>query len=188
MSCILHLISTHAPRTGGDMGRGFLWERFLVFQPTPPAQGATVCGSRKTPDRPDFNPRPPHRGRPPVPAGPHLPVCHFNPRPPHRGRHGVIFAVDEIHSISTHAPRTGGDWGTVTKDYWGKYFNPRPPHRGRPRPHPAWAYPQRNFNPRPPHRGRLGDGHKGLLGEIFQPTPPAQGATASTSSMGLSSA
>ena len=102
-------ISTHAPRTGGDISISDLSPATLGFQPTPPAQGATLDCDDPEYIQANFNPRPPHRGRP-------LFCCwgsflsYFNPRPPHRGRR--LLAACRSKKC---------------------YFNPRPPHRGRPR-------------------------------------------------------
>ena len=85
------IISTHAPRTGGDFIRDAVVIAFIAFQPTPPAQGATfncsganhkVIISTHAPrtggdvkkstcfiEQNDFNPRPPHRGRLFLPGG-----------------------------------------------------------------------------------------------------------------------
>ena len=81
-------------------------------------------------------------------------------------------------TISIHAPREGGDVGTInglplrrvfqsTPPRRGRQramlhsqpimdFNPRPPRGGRPRPR-RWPDPHRHFNPRPPRGGATAD-------------------------------
>ena len=87
----------------------------------------------------NFNPRPPHGGRPAI----GFTGTHFNPRPPHGGRHPETLPAIH-HSVFQPAPparrATNGDHN----------FNPRPPHGG------PWGAPDLEyFNPRPPHGGRL---------------------------------
>ena len=197
-------ISTHAPRTGGDkcLLRPKLWAE--LFQPTPPAQGATAV---------------------------FVPVIFILRISTHAPRTGgdveKYLDLPEV-KISTHAPRTGGDRTRLHRfRYPSGDFNPRPPHRGR-RDDDFGAAAVRNFNPRPPHRGRHGCARQhSAAGQIsthaprtggdsflppggqrkryfnprpphrgrpilflglrsllagFQPTPPAQGATTGLSS------
>ena len=168
-------ISTHAPRTGGDGIGPDTYKGRYQFQPTPPAQGATKpckAGFRRfgisthaprtggdflPPERrwaeSHFNPRPPHRGRLKKSRWT-MPLSVFQPTPPAQGATIPWPYNPAAYSISTHAPRTGGDGWKFRKISRNFYFNPRPPHRGR---HILqviffWAV-------------------------IFQPTPPAQGAT-----------
>ena len=146
-------ISTHAPRTGGD--RVGLQNGILPF---------------------DFNPRPPHRGRPD--AGPVDAVDrYFNPRPPHRGRRP--FSVLRLCrlAISTHAPRTGGDpllWAVFST---GKIFQPTPPAQGATPGiyEPVIGSRISTHAPRTGGDDSLVAGNRGSA--EFQPTPPAQGAT-----------
>ena len=79
-------ISIHAPRTGSDL---VFWQgvpRYIAFQSTLPARGATGC---KFPSTNCYG--------------------YFNPRSPHgeRRRHGDLQARQ--NGISIHAPRTGSD-------------------------------------------------------------------------------
>ncbi len=171
------VISTHAPRTGGDLPVSFPPGRPRRFQPTPPAQGATITAEWMQD-----------------------PQYYFNPRPPHRGRLGQYYLVPFKQKISTHAPRTGGDGLTATALTMAEIFQPTPPAQGATRPPPRVENVLNHFNPRPPHRGRRIDCHSADNGgdisthaprtggdktsppgrkcfEPFQPTPPAQGAT-----------
>ena len=52
-------ISIHAPREGCDLGRMFEYARFLEFQSTHPARGATPGGLRPRSGHGHFNPRTP---------------------------------------------------------------------------------------------------------------------------------
>ena len=104
-------ISTHAPRTGGDLLDFVPLANIYEFQPTPPAQGATRESGCRCAMLLHFNPRPPHRGRPPT-ASKNSQKVHFNPRPPHRGRLYQLHYAGLTCRISTHAPRTGGDLPT----------------------------------------------------------------------------
>ena len=55
-------ISTHAPRTGSDLGENLTADS-VTFQPTLPARGATVTCYLHGKVRCDFNPRSPHGER-----------------------------------------------------------------------------------------------------------------------------
>ena len=122
----------------------------------------------------------------------------FNPRPPHGGRPGIFLAYkngraisihvlrmeDDISSdfahptalafqstssawrttfrplknythcyISIHVLRMEDDYKTIEEAAAAKDFNPRPPHGGRLQ-RPLERLKRENFNPRPPHGGR----------------------------------
>ena len=80
--------------------------------------------------------------------------------------------------VSTHAPRVGGDSSSRrSARSWGS-FNPRPPRGGR-RAGATCGGPRSCFNPRPPRGGRPSTSMACpvLHGNMFQPTPPAWGAT-----------
>ena len=130
----------------------------------------------------NFNPLPPHGGRP----------CHrsiqltgknFNPLPPHGGRlekNGFIYGVSYI---SIHSLRMEGDIGRCTAGITFGYFNPLPPHGGRPLFRSRFRFPRKfqstpsawretglllgdgggnsHFNPLPPHGGRPDSVHDG---------------------------
>ena len=57
----------------------------------------------------DFNPLPPHGGRPCRRTGSHSPLYHFNPLPPHGGRLSPIPRVLLVSAISIHSLRMEGD-------------------------------------------------------------------------------
>ena len=79
----------------------------MLFQSTPPSQGATCHRPGCRVGQPRFNPRPPHRERPAPPPS-WLAIARFNPRPPHRERPSYPFLFVALYC-----------------------FNPRPPHRER---------------------------------------------------------
>ncbi len=102
-------ISTHAPRTGGDPD-GLLEDvKNHLFQPTPPAQGATCDHFGSSAHRLLISTHAPRTG-----GDLHDKTGREYPK-----------------AISTHAPRTGGDSFFLAETSTGQYFNPRPPHRGR---------------------------------------------------------
>ena len=101
----------------------------------------------------DFNPLPPHGGRPCRRTGSHSPLYHFNPLPPHGGRRparsaGAVWqrfqstpsawretAIELLQNkgkdISIHSLRMEGDvknWCILVQL---RHFNPLPPHGGR---------------------------------------------------------
>ena len=79
----------------------------------------------------DFNPLPPHGGRPCRRTGSHSPLYHFNPLPPHGGRPllTVSWTVSLVFQSTPSAWReTGGSLFEVVDD---RHFNPLPPHGGR---------------------------------------------------------
>ena len=77
----------------------------------------------------------------------------FNPLPPHGGRppHSVI--TSNSTDISIHSLHTEGDRNGTAAHGWSLHFNPLPPPGGRH--HPAsFRKILRHFNPLPPHGGR----------------------------------
>ena len=84
--------------------------------------------------------------------------------------------------ISTHAPRTGSDGLGVTGFLLSKDFNPRSPHGERRQTDDGATTSIRHFNPRSPHGERHNASITAATLVVFQPTLPARGATASTSS------
>ena len=145
------MISTHAPRTGGDFRRPRI-KLPLCISTHAPAQGATQ-GDRPAAVSEGISTHAPRTG------GDDFPVLRsdcfllFQPTPPAQGAtvgfllrrsefdistHAPRTGGDQTSSrvppnntISTHAPRTGGDGLTDSDKKEGNYFNPRPPHRGR---------------------------------------------------------
>ncbi len=172
----------------------------FIFQPTPPAQGATVGLPLAGPARGDFNPRPPRRGRllknqnmmimakisthAPRAGGDscswvmQLMGVTISTHAPRAGGDVLICIVpSSISSISTHAPRAGGDPSHPAPTFRpAEYFNPRPPRRGRPLIQGSLSDGQRDFNPRPPRRGRPGAYWRPHMGtRDFNPRPPRRG-------------
>ena len=118
------------PPRRGRLVRAGAVDLILKFQPTPPAQGATISGMipfsrmpisthapraggdfRSLPRPPGqryFNPRPPRRGRHVIAT---LPVTSrvFQPTPPAQGATFRPLDCANGGKISTHAPRAGGD-------------------------------------------------------------------------------
>ena len=147
-------ISTHAPRTGSDMG-GRMNNLFLEFQPTLPARGATQTQRASITTFSDFNPRSPHGER----------HCHF------------VFGVG-VRRISTHAPRTGSDGDFIHLHASRCDFNPRSPHGERPRVRCNPYAPLIRFQPTLPARGATAQSSSCYAHRTkFQPTLPARGAT-----------
>ena len=192
-------ISIHAPRKGGDVGvaaegmyrinfnprppqggrrentrRRFRW---LIFQSTPPARGATVIVQH--PEKPlDISIHAPRKGgddRIPtfgvadIRISIHAPRKggdknesknktndqNFNPRPPQGGRPKGYQKTETKAKISIHAPRKGGDGqgrGGRQAEIGISIHAPR--KGGDPRPSDTAAAPS-DFNPRPPQGGRL---------------------------------
>ena len=58
----------------------------------------------------------------------------FNPLPPHGGRPSLQSAPDSTRNISIHSLRMEGDGCTISENQIRAYFNPLPPHGGRPLP------------------------------------------------------
>ena len=143
----------------------------------------------------NFNPRPPHGGRP-SPRGQRIRSLKFQSTPSawratcitlFRKVHGDIsihalrMEGDQICSnckdairISIHALRMEGDQVGCVESVSLQYFNPRPPHGGRP-----WSSPfdslNDNFNPRPPHGGRPCSWSRAGDPDYFNPRPPHGG-------------
>ena len=87
----------------------------------------------------------------------------FQSTPPARGATVTAILNSGIPVISIHAPREGGDLTMMsTMDSL------------------------RHFNPRPPRGGRLPDVLRDVGVVEFQSTPPARGATASSTAHGIS--
>ena len=122
-------ISIHAPRTGSDPPCPCAWHdsrnfnprsphgerlkllcecyRFLLFQSTLPARGATIKDCHM-----------PHL----------LPISIHAPR---TGSDAAGYRIDARINISIHAPRTGSDHSPSTTDCESSDFNPRSPHGER---------------------------------------------------------
>ena len=159
--------------------------------------------------RADFNPRSPHGERRRRHERRQRPKK-FQPTLPARGATKALTESQRRLVISTHAPRTGSDFGRIATTFWTTYFNPRSPHGERQQsrqPEPPAAS---NFNPRSPHGERHGETrgdarparistHAPRTGSdnmstmkiikrgIFQPTLPARGATGASSRPSTSS-
>ena len=149
----------------------------LQFQSTPSSRRATDIFIAFAISVKNFNPRPPHGGRPLPP--PHQPpaTSNFNPRPPHGGRQDV--GVDQPNPVlfqSTPSSRRATAFRTsespVTSLFQSTPSSRRATWSRRWRSSAACisihalltegdmfarsaAAPTSHFNPRPPHGGRL---------------------------------
>ena len=133
-------------------------------------------------------------------------ISKFQSTPPARGATAEVPIKVTLALISIHAPREGGDLTRSEIKTRSEDFNPRPPRGGR-RPKMPIAPPRSNFNPRPPRGGRpSGTAHLTEVRDIsihapreggdlgfptmrvgnrtFQSTPPARGATRTSSAAG----
>ena len=168
-------ISTHAPRTGSDIDKLLKETRGEVFQPTLPARGATAYspifasvvsfqptlparGATWLDYQADdysayFNPRSPH-GERPEQSSLLKKYKEFQPTLPARGATRTSCGHHGGRNISTHAPRTGSDFGGRAEGSSDNHFNPRSPHGER--------------------RTSKRQSRKSIP---FQPTLPARGAT-----------
>ena len=145
----LHIISIHSLRMEGD--------------------GKSIGFNRKIND---FNPLPPHGGRPLFSK--HFTNVHnFNPLPPHGGRlYLAIFHIVPV-TISIHSLRMEGDNPAAGKRGGTAYFNPLPPHGGRPGSRILNLRRFLYFNPLPPHGGRPDRQYRISNTVSFQSTPSA---------------
>ena len=170
----IHMISTHAPRTGSDTIFTMLLLRIsnfnprsthgerrqhydrtryhLLFQPTLPARGAT---------RPTMTAARSRRFQPTLPA---------------RGATALDHVAQVLDCISTHAPRTGSDVYTHSGETVS-VISTHAPRTGSDRPRTLCGAPSCHFNPRSPHGERHVPGKKDHMIYKFQPTLPARGAT-----------
>ena len=142
------------PRSPHGERRHLLWQtvRFLPFQSTLPARGATRTGFYRPQCSTDFNPRSPH-GERRLPSALLMALAQFQSTLPARGatwhgicrqrQHGISIhaprtgsdeaekSISETATISIHAPRTGSDWACDAGCNRGADFNPRSPHGER---------------------------------------------------------
>ena len=106
----------------------------------------------------------------------------FQPTLPARGATPVGILLAGRVLISTHAPRTGSD-DTVGEAGDALDISTHAPRTGSDGFSPGAAPPPRHFNPRSPHGERLSTHTKQSTATVsFQPTLPARGATALSSS------
>ncbi len=147
------LVSIHAPYAGSDPEVGYQTLHFREFQSTPPMQGATQRSDIKLCISESFNPRPLCRERLRFGFLYHPYGC-FNPRPLCRER---LISFQLLHSYNG--------------------FNPRPLCRERPGYWPYSIATINGFNPRPLCRERQKEYRFPLRRNMFQSTPPMQGAT-----------
>ncbi len=147
------LVSTHAPRAGGDLSRSRCRVMSATFQPTPPARGRR------------------HRGRRVAGA---LRVSTHAPRA--GGDVGDRPRRHRVVVVSTHAPRAGGDFFAEGGAWLPSSFQPTPPARGATWGQDVILYSYR-FQPTPPARGAtrvLRQGRRRTAGG-FNPRPPRGG-------------
>ena len=106
-SLISMKISTHAPRTGSDLGYGYYKRMPQAISTHAPRTGSDKA-QRCAPCR----------------------RCYFNPRSPHGERRGGMTDDGQRGAISTHAPRTGSDELITTDAEKLEIFQPTLPARG----------------------------------------------------------
>ena len=170
-------ISTHAPRTGSDRRLWYGYSATTIFQPTLPARGATFVEPDSFEIYSHFNPRSPH-GERPRPLTTVMKSQRFQPTLPARG------ATARSRRKSTSRPRfqptlpaRGATLKVLVLAAVTGHFNPRSPHGER---RTGRNAPRRvaDFNPRSPHGERriVASGSSSPM--PFQPTLPARGATA----------
>ena len=176
-----------------------LLRRFVQFQPTLPARGATGCARRTKFGTRYFNPRSPHGERHHKDGrttgrliSTHAPRTGSDERDlfrrdggkisTHAPRTGSDYFLRFTHydsSISTHAPRTGSDGGSPSAAA-GAAFQPTLPARGATPPQAAHSRASA-FQPTLPARGATPPQAAHSRASAFQPTLPARGATPSSS-------
>ena len=119
----------------------------------------------------DFNPLPPHGGRPFIFSARRR-TGHFNPLPPHGGRQ------DYQHTLlcATEFQSTPSAWRETLEPHHkcrqDQYFNPLPPHGGR-LTSGTMKTGSLHFNPLPPHGGRPDKKKLDGMDLSFQSTPSA---------------
>ena len=149
------LISTHAPRVGGDVAIPSKYFMTVLFQPTPPVWGATAGHGNDLKSLAEFQPTPPVWGatmRCPAPIG----RKEFQPTPPVWGATGNVIPYSKATVISTHAPRVGGDCHTPVDGPQTRRISTHAPRVGGDAITQCPAFWNSiNFNPRPPCGGRL---------------------------------
>ena len=122
----------------------------------------------------DFNPLPPHGGRP-FPRCHNRSGIHFNPLPPHGGRQNRTLPS----GAATIFQSTPSAWRETTVQVsppqCDTHFNPLPPHGGRPDLPCSLSGQIVYFNPLPPHGGRLITVEIFPFVRNFNPLPPHGG-------------
>ena len=146
--------------------------------------------------RKNFNPRPPHGGRPAAKVAEmssaisiHAPHTEGDQRSVRLFRKILISIhaphtegdIDcglpiDIFNISIHAPHTEGDRSNPPGYCINRYFNPRPPHGGRQEGRFEDGD-EKIFQSTPPTRRATRPGMYVNAGELFQSTPPTRRAT-----------
>ena len=198
--CLQAVISIHAPREGGDTGKIIIRYQIFRFQSTPPARGATTG----TPHRPTgraFQSTPPARGATTdiryavidTPISIHAPreggdassyaapprIALFQSTPPARGATGHRNDRLLEIAISIHAPREGGD-STMRSRIVARVISIHAPREGGRRRLSFDSHLGDSFQSTPPARGAT-EYPPALQGcASFQSTPPARGATAAS--------
>ena len=171
-------ISIHSLRMEGDLSGFHRFQCFAISIHSLRMEGDALSSVYRSSCR-NFNPLPPHGGRP-APSASSRMISNFNPLPPHGGRHGKgmylyifycisihslrmegdlqkLFSVFFVHIISIHSLRMEGDSPLSAFCIQFLYFNPLPPHGGRQYLLPVCQLPCADFNPLPPHGGRPTD-------------------------------
>ena len=122
-------ISIHAPREGGDSKSVVQYPGDPPISIHAPREGGDWARSRPRKTPAYFNPRPPRGGRPGCQPRWRRPQ-RFQSTPPRGGRLRRHETVGKGGPISIHAPREGGDFGTVASIAMAPIFQSTPPARG----------------------------------------------------------
>ena len=152
----LHIISTHAPRTGSDRWAAYSTAGRTYFNPRSPH--GERHGADGRPVRHDgFQPTLPARGA--TIAGPlQRRFTNFNPRSPHGERPVASPRPTAFFSFQPTLPARGATPQADHARHPHPHFNPRSPHGERPAPPTPTAARSGHFNPRSPHGERPEDG------------------------------
>ena len=151
-----------APYEGG--------RKFVLFQSTRPARGATRAGALLGLQGECFNPRAPRGARRQARRVARR-VARFNPRAPRGARRSRQVEEKRAHRVSIHAPRAGRDAISHGSAFIRACFNPRAPRGARRAPRIARALIQ-GFNPRAPRGARRWHKHRRHRSERFNPRAP----------------
>ncbi len=168
-------ISTHAPRKGSDRSGQRRIRTIWDFNPRPP-QGERRDTKPHYPHRANFNPRPPQGERLDASLANLIDFKDFNPRPPQGERHpGRVRRRGSAEFQPT--PPARGATRTWYHDFFAKRISTHAPRKGSDQNGVKTLLNSLYFNPRPPQGERRGIAGASSPIPIFQPTPPARGAT-----------
>ncbi len=166
-------ISTHAPRAGGDVLRQRVQLREGVISTHAPRAGGDRRHRRLFAELPGFQPTPPRGGRRDLAAG-DVHVLDFNPRP-HAGGDAITMYIFNEKADFNPRPHAGGDIERRS-DMYRDAISTHAPTRGA----TMWSFKesgQIEFQPTPPRGGRHCWLPDCLCYFYFNPRPHAGGDT-----------